>query len=329
MKESLGARLRQERENKQIPLASIAASTKIKLEWLDGLENDDVSKWPSGIFRRGFIRSYAQAIGLQPDPVIREFLALYPDPAEVERAAAAQESKAQRGRGVLGLALVRENGERLTSGSTAWIADRLNAAIRTANAQPSPIATAEIPLPPPAAAIPAVPEAPSAQETAELPIPAEQAPNYQAAADLCTMLANVAETDEVSPLLERLAELLDSTGVVVWLADRAAGSLVPALWWGYSATVISRLGSIRSTAENATAAAFRSGQTQVVSAESSSCGAVAVPLTTPNGCAGVLSVELKPGREQRDWVCAFARIFGAQLAMLVAVPQCEAQAVGA
>jgi transcriptional regulator with XRE-family HTH domain len=83
MADSLGARLRQQRERQQIALASIAEQTKISLSLLEGLERDDVLRWPTGIFRRAFIRAYAQAIGLEPDSVVREFLEAHPDPVEV------------------------------------------------------------------------------------------------------------------------------------------------------------------------------------------------------------------------------------------------------
>src|SRR5713226_8014194 len=83
MPESLGARLRQRREKEQIALTTIAEQTKIKLSLLEALERDDVSHWPAGIFRRSFIRSYAHAIGLEPDVVVREFLELHPDPIAV------------------------------------------------------------------------------------------------------------------------------------------------------------------------------------------------------------------------------------------------------
>ena len=83
MADSLGARLRQQRERQQIALASIAEQTKIGLSLLEGLERDDVLRWPTGIFRRAFIRAYAQAIGLEPDSVVREFLEAHPDSVEV------------------------------------------------------------------------------------------------------------------------------------------------------------------------------------------------------------------------------------------------------
>src|SRR2546421_13079425 len=83
MPETFGTRLRRHRERQQIDLASIAAQTKIHQPLLEGLEADNVSHWPSGIFRRAFIRAYAHAIGLQPDDVVREFMELNPDPIEI------------------------------------------------------------------------------------------------------------------------------------------------------------------------------------------------------------------------------------------------------
>jgi GAF domain-containing protein len=82
MPETFGARMREQRERQQVALSTIAEQTKIKVSLLEAMERDDVSHWPSGIFRRAFIRAYAHAIGLEPDAVVREFLELYPDPAE-------------------------------------------------------------------------------------------------------------------------------------------------------------------------------------------------------------------------------------------------------
>src|SRR5262245_32139183 len=89
MAESLGARLRQQRERQNVALASIAEQTKISISLLEGLERDDLLRWPAGIFRRAFVRAYAHAIGLDPDAVVREFLELHPDPLEEFATAAA------------------------------------------------------------------------------------------------------------------------------------------------------------------------------------------------------------------------------------------------
>ena len=83
--ESFGARLRRQRERKRVTLSAIAERTKIHQPLLEELERDEVSHWPSGIFRRAFIRAYAEAIGLQPDDVVREFLTVYPDPVEAPK----------------------------------------------------------------------------------------------------------------------------------------------------------------------------------------------------------------------------------------------------
>jgi transcriptional regulator with XRE-family HTH domain len=80
--EMLGRRLRAERERRRITLESIATNTKISIGLLRSLERDDVSRWPGGIFRRSFVRGYAEAIGLDPDDVLAEFLEQYPDPHE-------------------------------------------------------------------------------------------------------------------------------------------------------------------------------------------------------------------------------------------------------
>jgi hypothetical protein len=82
MDDSFGGRLRHERQRRQIGLRSIAESTKIGLALLEGLERNDVSRWPSGVYRKSFVRAYAQAIGLDPDSIATEFAVLYPDPQE-------------------------------------------------------------------------------------------------------------------------------------------------------------------------------------------------------------------------------------------------------
>jgi len=79
---TFGPRLRQERERRQISLTSIAESTKISRSLLEALERDDLSRWPGGIFGRSFVRAYANAIGLNADELVKEFVERFPDPAD-------------------------------------------------------------------------------------------------------------------------------------------------------------------------------------------------------------------------------------------------------
>jgi transcriptional regulator with XRE-family HTH domain len=87
--DSFGRRLRRERERRQISLSSISANTKIGIALFEGLERDDVSRWPAGIFRRAFIRAYAEAIGVDVAATVQEFLERFPDPITGGEAAGA------------------------------------------------------------------------------------------------------------------------------------------------------------------------------------------------------------------------------------------------
>jgi hypothetical protein len=78
---TLGAYLRAERERRDLALKTISESTKVSLPLLEGLESDDISRWPGGIFRRAFVRSYSEAVGLDPDDVFKRFERQYRPPA--------------------------------------------------------------------------------------------------------------------------------------------------------------------------------------------------------------------------------------------------------
>jgi transcriptional regulator with XRE-family HTH domain len=84
-RDTFGPRLRLERERKGIALRDIAVATKIKESLFAELERGDVSKWPQGIFRRAHLCAYVSAIGLPTQPVLAEFLRLFPsDDADVD-----------------------------------------------------------------------------------------------------------------------------------------------------------------------------------------------------------------------------------------------------
>ena len=76
---AFGRRLRDQRERHGVALESIAATTKINASLFAALERGDLSAWPSGIFRRAFVRAYATAIGVAPEPVVAEFASLFPE----------------------------------------------------------------------------------------------------------------------------------------------------------------------------------------------------------------------------------------------------------
>ena len=77
-REQFGMRLRREREKRGISLDGLAETTKVSVDLWIGLEQNDLSRWPSGIFARAFVRDYARAIGLDADAVVNEFCRHYP-----------------------------------------------------------------------------------------------------------------------------------------------------------------------------------------------------------------------------------------------------------
>lgn len=302
MDESFGARLRSQRERQQVALATIADQTKIKLSLLEGLERDDISHWPEGIFRRAFVRGYAKAIGLDPATVVREFLERHPDPVDVIPTVFTEPSP------VDGVPVGRRPPIRLRFLIASAIAALPGVLLRVQRR---------------GSAIAAVPVADRKSPLACEPVSPE--PDLSAAAHLCTSLGRVLDPRDVGPLLEDAARILDAVGLIVWHWEPRTRTLRPSLAHGYSDAVVAQFPRVRRDTDNAIAAAFRSAETRIVNSGDRSTGAVVVPLMAPRGCVGVLALELRHGAEQRESVRGVATILAAQLANLVgSAPLAEA-----
>src|SRR6185503_17231007 len=85
-----------------------------------------------------------------------------------------------------------------------------------------------------------------------------------AAAKLCTDLGRVGDTEELKTLLGRAADLLDASGLMLWMATASGGELRPALAHGYDPQTLARIPPVPRSAANAAAAAFRNATLQVV-----------------------------------------------------------------
>jgi transcriptional regulator with XRE-family HTH domain len=357
MAESFGARLRLHREEQNVALVTIAEQTKIKASLLEGLERDDVSRWPSGIFRRAYIRAYAQAIGLSPDDVLREFVERHPDPAEevepltviagVGDASPNTGGPPTRIRYMVGSAMASLSRFRRSPAAAGPVnaphvrsqapetreqtvsdqpVDEATRVVREREPVEEWPATNEAVVEAPQVAAPTVLEtlerlavSDEAANTSEVdqgePPPA--APDLWALANLCTELGRVENADQMPPLLQESARLLDAPGLIVWVWDEIAGELRPALVHGYSDKVVAQLPPVGQDADNVTAAAFRSGEVCTMAGSDHANGALVVPLLTPAGCAGVLALELPRGRENTDSVRAVATVLAALLAQLI------------
>jgi transcriptional regulator with XRE-family HTH domain len=70
----IGTTLRNARERRGLSIEELAATTRITLPVLRALEHNAFDTMPSGIFVRGFIRSYAREVGLDPEEMVAQFL---------------------------------------------------------------------------------------------------------------------------------------------------------------------------------------------------------------------------------------------------------------
>ena len=156
--------------------------------------------------------------------------------------------------------------------------------------------------------------------------PSPAAVDLAAVASVCSDLAQVMDTHALPPLLGRAAAILDSPGIVLWIADPDGRELSPIVTHGYSRQMVLRLGTILRDAENATAAALRTSLLQTVETDAVSNGAIAAPLVTPVGCVGIMAAEVRGHGEKDAAKLAAASIIAAQLATLVGPPSTRAQA---
>lgn len=77
---TLGETLRQARLDKSVSLADAARDTRIRRSYLEALEAEDVASLPPAVYTRGFLRTYAEYLGLNAQAMVD----LYQPPARRE-----------------------------------------------------------------------------------------------------------------------------------------------------------------------------------------------------------------------------------------------------
>ena len=94
-----GKTLREAREAKGLSISQVAEATRIMRSIVEGLENENFSGIPAPIYGRGFVKLYCETVGLDPKPMVAEFMEIYngnrdvgikerhrqPEPAPAER----------------------------------------------------------------------------------------------------------------------------------------------------------------------------------------------------------------------------------------------------
>src|SRR6185503_11998445 len=69
-KETVGRMLRRHREERNLSLDEAARATKIRKDFLHSIEEDRLDTLPGPVFARGFLRSYAEFLNLDPVPLL-------------------------------------------------------------------------------------------------------------------------------------------------------------------------------------------------------------------------------------------------------------------
>lgn len=67
---TVGEMLKDERVSHRIQLPELAKRTRIRLEYLEALEENNFSKLPAATFVKGYVKIYAKLFGFDPQPLL-------------------------------------------------------------------------------------------------------------------------------------------------------------------------------------------------------------------------------------------------------------------
>lgn len=68
----IGAQLRAAREARELTLEDIERTTRIRAKYLQALEEENFDVLPGVVYVRGFLKSYARELGLDPEPLLAQ-----------------------------------------------------------------------------------------------------------------------------------------------------------------------------------------------------------------------------------------------------------------
>lgn len=75
--DTLGKKLKAARQKRKLTASEAAKGTRIKVQHIEAIENDDFSSIAAPTYAKGFIRIYAEFLGLNPEPLIEEYVSTH------------------------------------------------------------------------------------------------------------------------------------------------------------------------------------------------------------------------------------------------------------
>jgi cytoskeleton protein RodZ len=94
----IGETLRDARMRARIDVSEIEAKTKIRAKYLRALENEEWGLLPGPTFVKSFLRTYAQALGLDGKALVEEYRLSHEDPSEASLEPIVSSPQRRRGR---------------------------------------------------------------------------------------------------------------------------------------------------------------------------------------------------------------------------------------
>lgn len=79
--QGIGATLRHERERRRLSIDAVSRGTLVRAPYLELIDQDRFEDLPPGAYTKGFLRSYAGYLGLDPVPLVRAYEGRYEQPA--------------------------------------------------------------------------------------------------------------------------------------------------------------------------------------------------------------------------------------------------------
>ncbi|MBA3632436.1 MAG: helix-turn-helix domain-containing protein [Acidobacteria bacterium] len=70
---TLGEKLRQAREARDITISEVAEQTRISPLYIQAIENNDYRTLPGGIFNKGFVKSFAKYVGIEEQEALQDY----------------------------------------------------------------------------------------------------------------------------------------------------------------------------------------------------------------------------------------------------------------
>jgi transcriptional regulator with XRE-family HTH domain len=71
---AIGPTLQEARLKKQLTTSQVAERTRMKVQFVDDLERDDFHRMAATIYGKGFIRLFAECVGLDPNPLVADYV---------------------------------------------------------------------------------------------------------------------------------------------------------------------------------------------------------------------------------------------------------------